>query len=209
MSGAFSQNSPFVRFLTKAFDLMLLNILTVVCCIPLFTAGAALTAHAYVLLHMTRDEESYIIRSFFRSFRENFLKAAVFECIYIAVGLLLYAEWKAVGMMVGDVHAAFRGFFIVLTVVAAAMMMYTFPLLARFENTIRGTLKTAFFCTVGLMPRTVFALLIAFSVAVLYWYFNVQILPILILFGFTLPGYLVMAILGPGLKKLEGETNTD
>ena len=52
-----------------------LNLLWLVCCIPVFTAGAATTAVYYVTLKLVRDEDDSTIKSFFRSFIQNFKQA--------------------------------------------------------------------------------------------------------------------------------------
>ena len=64
----FEEGSALQRFLGKTADLMILNLVTLLMCIPVITAGAALTGMHYVLLKMVRGEEGYIVRSFFRSF---------------------------------------------------------------------------------------------------------------------------------------------
>ena len=68
MGRLFSLDSPLFSFLSKVADLILLNILVIICCIPVITVGASMTALHYVVLKMVRDEESYIVRSFFKSF---------------------------------------------------------------------------------------------------------------------------------------------
>jgi len=67
----FDLDSPLMNVLNKMADLMWLNILTLICCIPVITAGAALTSMHYVALKIVRNEESYITRSFFKSFKTN------------------------------------------------------------------------------------------------------------------------------------------
>ena len=66
MGRIFDMDSPVMRFLTVMADLMILNILTIICCIPIITAGASLTGLHYVLLKMARNEEGYIVKSFFK-----------------------------------------------------------------------------------------------------------------------------------------------
>ena len=44
----FNLDSPVMVFLSKVANLMILNVLTIICCIPIFTAGAAITALYYV-----------------------------------------------------------------------------------------------------------------------------------------------------------------
>lgn len=50
--------------MNKVADLCILNIICLVCCIPIVTAGASITAMYYVTLKMVRNEEAYIVRSF-------------------------------------------------------------------------------------------------------------------------------------------------
>ena len=72
MGGIFNIDGPVMRTLTKVADLMILNVLAMICSIPVFTAGAALTALHYMSLKIVRGEEGYIIRGFFKSFKEKF-----------------------------------------------------------------------------------------------------------------------------------------
>ena len=53
----FEEGSPFQGFLNKVTDLLILNLVTLLLCLPVITAGAALTAMHYVLLKMGREEE--------------------------------------------------------------------------------------------------------------------------------------------------------
>ena len=82
-------DSPLMRALSKMADLMWLNILTILCCIPIVTAGASFTAMHFVLLKIVRDEEGYITKDFFRSFKENFGQATVIWILSVLVGGLI------------------------------------------------------------------------------------------------------------------------
>ena len=63
-------DSKMMSFLSRIFDLIILNILFVLCSLPVITIGSSLTALYSVTLKMVRNEESYIFRSFFKSFKE-------------------------------------------------------------------------------------------------------------------------------------------
>ena len=80
-------DNKFFVFMGRVADLMILNILCIICCIPIITIGASVTAMYYVTLKMTRNEESYIVRSFFKSFKENFKQATVIWLVALADGL--------------------------------------------------------------------------------------------------------------------------
>ena len=64
MSGFFNMDSPVMRFLSRVCDLMILNFMCLICCIPIVTIGASVTALYSVTLKMVRGEESYIFKGF-------------------------------------------------------------------------------------------------------------------------------------------------
>ena len=85
MCGAFKPDGWFIKYGGKLWDLIWLNLLTLLCCLPCVTIGASLTAMHYVLLKIYRDEESGITRAFFKSFRQNFSQAFLTELLFAAV----------------------------------------------------------------------------------------------------------------------------
>lgn len=68
----FRPDNLFSEVMTKIFDILLLNILWLICCIPVITFGASTTALYYVMMKLVRDEENGIVRGFFKAFKENF-----------------------------------------------------------------------------------------------------------------------------------------
>ena len=90
MGRIFDMNNTFFRFMSKVADLCILNIICVICCIPVITAGASITAMYYVTLKMVRNEDAYIVRSFFKSFKQNFKQATIINLIMLLIGVVLY-----------------------------------------------------------------------------------------------------------------------
>ena len=89
MNNLFNPDNKFFAFMGKVADLMILNLLCIVCCLPIVTAGASITALYYVTLKIARNEETYIARGFFHSFKENFKQATIIHLIMIVLGALL------------------------------------------------------------------------------------------------------------------------
>ena len=58
----FDLDSPLMNVLNKMADLMWLNILTLICCIPVITAGAALTSMHYVALKVSPYVSAFLHR---------------------------------------------------------------------------------------------------------------------------------------------------
>ena len=73
----FKLDSPLMNFLGRVCDIMILNVLLIVFSIPIFTAGAAITAAYSVSYKMVKNEESYIIKGFWKAFKENFKQSTV------------------------------------------------------------------------------------------------------------------------------------
>ena len=78
----FAPDGKLARCLNCIGNLMILNILTLICCIPLVTAGAAMTALYTMTMRMARNEEGSIVREYFQAFRENFKQATILWLIF-------------------------------------------------------------------------------------------------------------------------------
>ena len=111
MGRFFSMDNKFFTFMNKVADLCILNIICLVCCIPIVTAGASITAMYYVTLKMVRNEEAYIVRSFFKSFKDNFKQATIINLIMIAVGAILYLDLNVAKNMPGSAGQIFHVIF--------------------------------------------------------------------------------------------------
>lgn len=195
----FDMDNPVMRTLSVVADLIFLNLLTMVCCLPVVTAGAALTALNATVIQILRGEETAPVKDYFRAFRKNFKKGCVMGLLFLVIFPLLYVDYVAA-----------QTFIPVLCPVIAAMALlvlilglYGFALLARYENTLRGTLKNALLLAVGYFPKTL--AMAVFTVAL--WLLSIQFLrygaPILFLFGLSLPCYVCILLMQGIFANLE------
>src|SRR5699024_10557514 len=99
MNRFFSMDNKFFVFMGKVADLCLLNLVCLACCIPIVTAGASITALYYVTLKMVRNEESYIFRSFFKSFKHNCRYPPIIHMIMFAAAVFLHLDTHIVQSM--------------------------------------------------------------------------------------------------------------
>ena len=63
----FAPDGKLARALNCIGNLIILNLLTLLCCIPLFTIGAAMTALYTETMRMARGEEGSIVKEYFRA----------------------------------------------------------------------------------------------------------------------------------------------
>lgn len=143
-----------VRALNKICDMVCLNVLWLICCIPVVTIGASTTALYTVMLKLVKNEEGYILRGFFKAFRSNFRQSTVIWLIILALGLVCWIDYRVAGMMPGTAGFVMRSIFILLGFFLLAVMIYVFPLIARYENSIRATFQNAMLLAVGRLPYT-------------------------------------------------------
>lgn len=208
MKNLFDIESPLMQALGKLADLMLLNFLTIICCIPIFTAGAAFTALDYMCLKLVRNEENYLIRGYFKAFKENFKQAT---------GIWLIILW-VIAAVAGDVyimsHSGMEFPFIIrmavlfVSIVTLFTFMYAFPMQAKFVNPVFKTLRNAFIASILQFPKTIImiALLFVPFLAVMYMDF---LTPLVFLFGFSFHSYLSALLYNKFFLRLEEAATQD
>lgn len=202
MNRLFNLDSPIMVFLSKMADLLILNLITLICCIPIVTIGASLTAMNYVVLKMVRDEECYIMKDFFKSFKQNLKQATIIWLIILLLLVVILGDLYIVLFL--DVN--FQSWMRVLICVVAFMLllglMHVFPVLARFDNTIRKTLVNSMLMGILSLPKTVLMVVCWIIPAVLAVYVP-YIIPIVFCFGISGPGMMCAALYNKTFKKFE------
>lgn len=184
-------DSPIMQFLTKLTDLFILNILFILCCIPIITIGASLTALYTVTLKAAKNEESYITASFFRAFKENFKISTLSWLIVLVIGVILFLDFWFSGYFPASLSKLIRVAAISFSIIYALIVTYLFPYIARFENTLKNSFKNAFLLSVSHLPYTVLLLLIFGLAIALTLFISFQISGFLwIIIGFSGIAYL-------------------
>ena len=201
----FNLDSPVMVFLTKVANLMILNLLTIICCIPIITVGPAVTALYYVPIKMARGDEPYIVKSYFKSFKENFKQATILWIVMLALIIVLILDWEVVVLMMSGTGAKIMKVVLgVVTIFFVMTALYIFPVLSRFENTIKQTVKNAFLISIMSLPKTVVIILIHLLPLGLLL-LTIQALPFLFLLGMPAVAYLSSMMFVRVFKKFEPE----
>lgn len=154
MGRFFSADSPLMAYLTKLRDWMILSILWLVCSIPVITVGVSTAAMYYVTLKMAKKEEISIFKSFFRSFKDNFKQGVLLTLIVLVVGIILLSDCLYFSRVAGLKGAILTGVFGAISVCCLAVVLYVFPFMAQFSNTISGILKSAVVLAIRNIRRT-------------------------------------------------------
>lgn len=194
MDRFFNMDNKFFAVMGRVADLIILNVIFLICCLPIVTIGASLTALHYVTLKMARNEESYIVKSFFRSFKQNFKQATIINIIMLLIGAVLYLDMHIVTGMSGSLSQVLYIIFIAFGFLYLIVFLYIYPVLSKFYNSIKNTFRNAFLMAVRHLPYTLLMAVITVAPAsvLLIQNFQVQstVILLLLLMGFALEAFI-------------------
>lgn len=131
-SDLFAMNGPYARFMNWLWNILVVSVLWVLCCIPVFTIGPATTAAYYTMAKSVRRHNGAVASEFFSAFRSNFRQAAVFTLIFGLVLGILFLECVYL-YSVPEVPLWFLYIFYFMILTAVAVTLYAWPCLSRFH----------------------------------------------------------------------------
>ena len=206
MSSLFNMDSPIMRFLSRVCDIMILNVLCIVFCIPIITAGASITAMYTVTLKMVRGEESYILKGFLKAFKENFKQSTIIWLIMAAIGIFIYIDYRATAFLPGNMSAIFQILIGALAIIYFMVLVYIFPYTARFINNIKCIFKNSLLIAILNLPWTILLIAIPFGLGFITLLTTTTLIygsMIWLLLGFASVAYLYSIILRKVFEKYE------
>lgn len=157
MNNLLNLDGPVMRLINKIVYSVYLNILWFICCIPIVTIGASTTALFYVTLKISKNEDGNLTKAFFHSFKENFKQGTIIWLILLGLGIILSIDGYVVYHMRFEnaLWTLCAAFLIVAAIAYAVVLMYIFPLLARFDNNIGAMFKNALFMGIRFLFCTI------------------------------------------------------
>lgn len=153
----FDPDSQIMRFLARLADLVILNVVFLFTCLPLFTIGAAISALYSVVFAMDTEREGKALSTYFRAFRENFRQGtAVFLVLLLfgAASCVNMSQFSGIGGGLGYGLFLLAMLVLILTVFTAT---FAFPLISQFRNTTGAMLKNALLLSLSHLPRAILA----------------------------------------------------
>ena len=158
MKDLFNLNSRVMQGLAMVTNLVALNILWLICCVPIFTAGAATTALYHTIFQDHTHQDDEIFRPFFRAFRANFKQATLLWMLsLLAMGLLAF---DLVYLLSWGLGTAVLFLLIVCAVFLLGIQLHLFPLIARFDMNTKPLLRTSASLSILHLPTTLLALIL-------------------------------------------------
>jgi uncharacterized membrane protein YesL len=196
-------DSPIMDFLGTVADLIILNLLFILCSLPIVTFGAAYSAKYYVAMKKVRGEDSGTIVPFFKAFKRNFKQSTIVWIIMLIAFSIIGLDWQWIiynGW--GNTPLLYKIGIIAFTIFALLMTITIFPTIARYEMKTTELFKAALiFVIIRFIPLILILALMIGSVIGCLWY--AQWFPLIYVFTSTTITYFLCVVFIKQFDKLE------
>lgn len=170
----FKYDGKFGRIMTKIFDLIMLNAMFIVMCIPIITIGANVTALYAIFFQIIKKNESSVYKLYFNNFKENFKQATMMWLILLTVVLVLLMDLFIIGQLKGVWRIVIFSTYSFLAI-SIIYCLFMFPMISKFKNSLWEQAKNIFLVIISYLPRVVVLLLVNFGpiFVVFKWFPNI------------------------------------
>ena len=206
----FSSESFAMRFLTTLCNLMYINLLFLICCIPIITIGPALTAMYSTIFKCLRGEDPTITKVFFSALKNNFKQSFKIwlPLLFFILGLSASIYWTINVLDESYKYILYPSS--IALFLLFCIMMYLFPQIAVFEQTTQIVFKNSCLLAISNMPTTIMMVVIPviiYLIAGLSPKAYVMVISIMLFFGTALVAYIYSFFLKNIFNKIIGDKN--
>lgn len=160
MQFLFDQDSAIMQILSRLADVVVLNILFLLTCIPIFTIGSAITAMYDVAFRLDTEREGKMLPIYFQAFRANFRQATAIWMLFLVFGVATWVNMTLFSNIGGTWGTICILLITLAPVILGLIASYAFPLLSQFDNTVKETIKNALLLSLAYLPRSLVILAI-------------------------------------------------
>ena len=162
MERIFPMDGKFFTFITKLSDLLLLNVLFIITCLPILTIGVSLTVLYQTTLQLADNTDSYILRNYFSNWKQN-LKQGILIWIpsFIMLILCIFNLSVLPHMPQNLYRTTCLCLQFVLLFFLYGIFLYAFSLPKVYRSSCLNTLRNALFMTFKHLPVTCLCLCIS------------------------------------------------
>ena len=140
----FAPESSLMYYMTKAGWVIILNIVFLISCLPVFTIGTAVTSFYYAMMKSIRRDRSYPLLEYWSSFKRTFVKGSM---VTVGTGIwisLIWYLWNIAAVSGEETGLFLQKFYTGLLVVTGAILIYLFPVMSRFTMKLSSMVKLSF-----------------------------------------------------------------
>ena len=193
MFGLFNENNFLHVALLRIWDLVLANLLFILCSIPLVTIGPAFTALYQCTLKMVKGNYVGSFKTFFRAFKQNFKQSIIVWMATVILGFVLFANFQFLTYQAGGISQMLMYLTVIIALFLGLITIYIYPVIATFEGPLKMHLRNAFLFSWMKFFKSIIMLLIwVFPLTMTF--VDVQLQPLYVFcwffFGFSTIAYI-------------------
>lgn len=198
--------SPLYQALCGIFDLIVMNVLFLLCCVPVITIGAALSALNFSA-HSLASGSSFHVRKFMASFKSGFRQSTMaFLAGVVGTALLLLDFWIISSKMQSFAKYPVLGIVLSGVLLCLFILSYIFPIITISDRSFKDIVRLSIYCSVKNLCRTIVICVLNLLPMLLFLFWPYAFIVTLIfwlLIGFALFAYVNSLLLRPTYQMLD------
>ena len=156
MDNLFRYDSKFWGLLDKVTDIVILNFLFIASSVPIVTIGASISATYSVSLKKIKNEDISVSKEFIKKFRADFKVSTIVWILMIVVGGVLLVDFHISNLVSNGILSMILKFISTLVgVIYLFSLTYIFPIISKFDNTIKNTIINSILISIQSLPYTI------------------------------------------------------
>ena len=194
--GLFSADSFIGKTLTKIGEIVILSVLWFFTSIPVITIGASSTALYYAVTKCVRRGRGYVVKEYFKAWKQNFVKSAFLTLFFLVCLLGLWTVLSQLGFTLEDIslnglQSAYKDnsdsllstYYVAgaYLIILGGLFCYVFPLLSRFDM------------------KCIQIVFLAFVMLIRFLHYSISVLVILVFMGYVVLRLPMFIMFAPGL----------
>ena len=208
IKAAFDTDNFLMRFSEKVLDIVTVNLLFVVSCLPIVTIGIAKISLYQTIFEIKNSRRVPVFKTYIRAFKQNLrlgLQLGLLELGIVLISVLdLYLFWGQEGLAFQLLKVICLGILIFLTLV----MLASYPIAARYELAWKEVLQKGLLLVSFNFPWFFLMLAILFLIAMVLYLSAFTLLlggSAFLLFGFGLLAFLQAGLMEKLFAKYQAE----
>ena len=203
MRGIFDPENKVMQIGVKFADLLLINAMTMIFSIPIITAGAAFSAMHAMVLKVYRDEQSAVIREYWRAFRLNLKQGTKLLLIYLGVGAVLGGDIYLIATDKLNWGQYFNLLVLAVTAIYLISLVWIFVLQSRYTFDMKDMIKYSLVLGFRNIPASI-AMVVLAAAPVAFFLTMTKAIPFVFLMGLSMPAFLQSILYSKIMDRFEG-----
>ena len=195
----------FTEYLHRFWQLVLLNVLYLLACVPIITIGPATAAMNYVCRNFSQGKPVSFFTDFIEKCKEYFKKGVLAWLLQLGVGGLLTASFLSWISASLNVSQGFRTAAVVVILIFGYVLFfgscYLYPMMVSFDLPLKQVIRNSVILAMTQLWRNLVMLLVFALLVVLTFLFWPLTFPVPLFLAFTTFSYVCNGLIYPVLEK--------